>query len=65
MSLPVEAGLLLAPTGPLSDVDHSLCPECAMSDPVLRLNVALQGRYRVERELGEGSSWSFASGPCE
>ena len=25
-----------------------------MSDPVIRLNVALQGRYRVERELGEG-----------
>ena len=24
-----------------------------MSDPVIRLNVALQGRYRVERELGE------------
>ena len=25
-----------------------------MSDPTIRLNVALQGRYRVERELGEG-----------
>ena len=25
-----------------------------MPDPVTRLNVALQGRYRVERELGEG-----------
>ncbi len=25
-----------------------------MPDPVIRLNVALQGRYRVERELGEG-----------
>ena len=25
-----------------------------MSDPVIRLNVALQGRYRIERELGEG-----------
>ncbi len=25
-----------------------------MSDPVIRLNVALKGRYRVERELGEG-----------
>ena len=25
-----------------------------MSDPALRLNVALKGRYRVERELGEG-----------
>ncbi len=26
----------------------------AMSDPVARLNAALEGRYRVERELGEG-----------
>ena len=25
-----------------------------MPDPVIRLNVALKGRYRVERELGEG-----------
>ena len=25
-----------------------------MSDPVIRLNVALKGRYRIERELGEG-----------
>ena len=25
-----------------------------MSDPVTRLNVALKGRYRIERELGEG-----------
>ncbi len=25
-----------------------------MSNPVIRLNVALQGRYRIERELGEG-----------
>ncbi len=25
-----------------------------MSDPVIRLNVALEGRYRIERELGEG-----------
>ena len=24
-----------------------------MSDPATRLNVALQGRYRVERKLGE------------
>jgi len=23
-------------------------------DPVTRLNVALEGRYRVERQLGEG-----------
>ena len=25
-----------------------------MSDPITRLNAALEGRYRVERELGEG-----------
>jgi serine/threonine-protein kinase len=25
-----------------------------MADPITRLNTALQGRYRVERELGEG-----------
>ena len=25
-----------------------------MSDPVTRLNAALEGRYTIERELGEG-----------
>ena len=25
-----------------------------MSDPVTRLNAALQGRYAIEREIGEG-----------
>ncbi len=25
-----------------------------MTDPVTRLNAALQGRYRIEREIGEG-----------
>ena len=25
-----------------------------MSEPVTRLNAALEGRYRIERELGEG-----------
>ena len=25
-----------------------------MTDPITRLNAALQGRYRIERELGEG-----------
>ena len=25
-----------------------------MSNPVERLNAALEGRYRIERELGEG-----------
>ena len=24
------------------------------SDPISRLNAALEGRYRIERELGEG-----------
>ncbi len=39
-----------------------------MSDPVARLNAALEGRYAIERELGEGGmvtvwgGWrSFAS----
>ncbi len=30
-----------------------------------RLKAALADRYTIERELGEGSSWSFATGPCE
>ncbi len=25
-----------------------------MTDPITRLNAALKGRYRIERELGEG-----------
>ena len=25
-----------------------------MSDPISRLNAALEGRYRIEHELGEG-----------
>ena len=25
-----------------------------MADPAIRLNIALKGRYRIERELGEG-----------
>ena len=25
-----------------------------MSDPVTRMDAALQGRYRIEREIGEG-----------
>ena len=25
-----------------------------MADPITRLNAALEGRYRIERELGEG-----------
>ena len=27
-----------------------------MSDPITRLNAAREGRYRVERELGEGGT---------
>ncbi len=26
----------------------------SMSDPIARLNVALEGRYTIDRELGEG-----------
>ena len=25
-----------------------------MPDPITRLNAALEGRYRIEREIGEG-----------
>ena len=25
-----------------------------MTDPITRLNAALDGRYRIERQLGEG-----------
>ena len=37
-----------------------------MSDPVVRLNAALEGRYAIERELGEGGmarcTWPMISG---
>ena len=28
--------------------------DISMSEPVTRLNAAMEGRYRIERELGEG-----------
>ncbi len=31
-----------------------------MSDVVARLNAALEGRYRVERELGEGGMATYS-----
>ena len=31
-----------------------------MSDPVVRLNAALEGRYAIERELGEGGMATVA-----
>ena len=34
-----------------------------MTDPITRLNAALEGRYRVERELGEGGMAHGLSGP--
>ncbi len=38
-----------------------------MSDPIPRLNPALEGRYAIERELGEGGMatwrhWSHCNG---
>ena len=30
------------------------CQRTLMPDPITRLNAALEGRYRIERELGEG-----------
>ena len=47
-------GLPLAPAGPLSDVERSLIRESAMSAAIARLNAAPEGRYTIERELGEG-----------
>ena len=32
-----------------------------MSDPVPRLNAALEGRYAIERELGEGETQEHPS----
>ena len=46
--------LLLAPTGPPSDVERILTAESLLSDPITRLDEALEGRYVIERELGEG-----------
>ena len=34
-----------------------------MSDPVIRLNAALEGRYAIERELGEGGMATSVSSP--
>ena len=35
-----------------------------MTDPITRLNAALEGRYRVEREIGEGCEFFFRRLPC-
>ena len=39
-----------------------------MSDPITRLNAALESRYRIESELGEGTAlhymeWRFTTNP--
>ena len=33
-----------------------------MTDPITRLNAALEGRYSIERELGEGWLRVFVEG---
>ena len=35
-----------------------------MSDAIARLNAALEGRYAIERELGEGGMASAGSSGC-
>ncbi len=37
------------------------CPH--MSDPITRLNAALEGRYAIERELGEGGMATVMATP--
>ncbi len=34
-----------------------------MTDPISRLNVALEGRYAIERELGEGGMATGSTWP--
>ena len=36
-----------------------------MTDPITRLNVALEGRYRIERETGEGGMATGSISPTE
>ena len=37
-----------------------------MSDPVTRLNAALEGRYAIERELAEGGlATVYRAGQCD
>ena len=36
-----------------------------MPDPTERLSAAMEGRYTVERELGEGGGYSVSSRPPE
>ena len=57
----MAGGLLLAPTCRLSDVDRSPIQECALSDPVTRLNAALlkrSSKYLVSAFIG------LAAGLC-
>ena len=37
-----------------------------MSDPITRLNAALEGRYAIERELAEGGlATVYRAGQCD
>ena len=46
--------MLLAPTGPLSDVERGLIPECAHARPRHSPERSPRRPLRIERELGEG-----------
>ena len=59
-----------APKASLACGTHLLAGSCSqetpeprassMTDPITRLNAALEGRYRVEREIGEGDTRTVA-----
>ena len=41
-------------TVPVNHLKQRVPRPCSVTDPITRLNAALEGHYRVEREIGEG-----------